>query len=85
MLTQLQKEILLCCEANGGIVTSAELTAAFGGRYYMNAAFHIGNAVRRMVANGSMIREKRGVFKIGTGVKPKTTAKAENQPELFES
>ena len=83
MLTQLQKEIVQCCEANGGTVTSAQLTAAFGGRYYANGAFHIGNAVRRMVANGSMISEKRGVFKVGRGSKPKPAAVDKNQTELF--
>lgn len=56
-----QHAILRWIRANGPI-TVQTATNVFGGHYYTNAAFHTGNTLRRMVANGSLVRVKRGVY-----------------------
>lgn len=44
--------------------TKKELVKAFSKYYFVNAPKHIGNIVMRMVKNGSLIRLKRGHYKI---------------------
>jgi len=78
MLTKLQKEILLCCQENGGTVTTAQLLGAFDSKFYSPTV--IGNAVATLVKAKELHKERAGVYSIWVGSKPVV-----EQNLLFES
>jgi len=77
MLTQLQKEIVQCCQENGGTVTTSQLLGAFNSKFYSPNV--IGNAVATLVKAKELHKDGKGVYSIGVGSKP-----VAEQPELFE-
>ena len=68
MLTKLQKEILLCCESNGGTIKTIQILGAFDSRIYSPNV--IGNAVETLVKAKELRKDGRGVYSIGVGTKP---------------
>jgi len=78
MLTQLQKEIVQCCEANGGTIKADQLLRSFDSRCYSPTV--IGNAVETLVKAKELHKDGKGVYSTSVGSKPVV-----EQPELFES
>jgi len=85
-LTPQQTQILQDARANGGTITKKQIVESYGRCYFHNGAKHLGEILSRMVNSGLLIREKPGVFTVGTGKKNKPSKEAEylaNQTTLF--
>lgn len=83
-MTQQQKQIIRAAQERGGRITKKEVVEMFGGNYYCNAAFHVGNILSRMVNAGLLVREKPGIFVIGSGKEKQVRSEViENQTTLF--
>lgn len=84
-MTQQQKQIIRAAQERGGRITKKEVVEMYGGSYYCGADNHLGAMLSRMVKAGLLVREKPGVFVVGSGkekqVKP--IAAIENQITLF--
>jgi len=76
MQTKLQKEILQCCEANGGTIKTSQLLGAFDSKFYSPTV--IGNAVETLVKAKELHKDGKGVYSISVGSKPVV-----EQPGLF--
>lgn len=46
-----------------GSITKKKLVELFGGSYYHNAEFYIGEILKRMVGGGMLERVERGVYR----------------------
>ena len=68
MLTKLQKEIVQCCQENGGTIKTSQLLGAFNSAYYGHTV--IGNALKALVREKELSKDGRGVYSIGVGTKP---------------
>ncbi|HAT81221.1 MAG TPA: hypothetical protein DCS17_07510 [Flavobacterium sp.] len=76
---------------NEATLSEINANVAFAQSYYHNAKLYVGQVLTRMVANGSVIRVKKGVFRLAT--KEETAQKKavsglynnsiENNPTLF--
>ena len=69
-LSNNQAEILRFVQANGGKATTTQVLEQFGSNYFCNAETHLGAVVGRMVNAGLLVRERRGVYALGSGKKP---------------
>lgn len=83
MPTPQQQAIRTLAREHGGTVTSKQVQEEFAHNYYDNAEQHLGRILARMVEANLLIREKPGVFRLGTGKKQKPATPAPAQPTLF--
>lgn len=81
-MTPEQKEILQWAKSVGGRFTKKDAVDALD-KYYYNGAKHVGDRLSRMVNAGLLVREKPGVFSVGTGTKAKPATIDTNQTALF--
>jgi len=66
-------------------VSKKEIVEEFGGLYFRNGSFHIGQRLSRMVNSKLLIRVRRGVFKVNKSpiLGTKKEVVAENQISMF--
>lgn len=66
-------------------ITMPQAVELIGGNLYANAAFHVGNVLRRMVERGWLVRVRRGCYSIPQKAPiPSRVCQATNLGELFE-
>ena len=75
----------LALESNDHTITMDDLEDSFGGNYYCNARFHLGQMMSRMIKSGEFVRIKKGVYKLNFApiVKTKNVNIDPNQSKLF--
>jgi hypothetical protein len=82
MLTPQQQAILALARENGGTLTSKQVHDKFIHNYHCNGEEHLGRMLARMVKANLLVRERPGVFRVGSGKKQKPVAPASG-PTLF--
>lgn len=79
-----KRAIIVAHVVQHGRITKSEAVQLVGSTYYCNADKHVGDILSRLVNVGVLIREKPGVFVVGSlSAKGKRSDGVKNHPELF--
>ncbi len=82
MKTDKRQILINYCKANKSITTSLA-NDLLKGHYYMNHEHYVSEILGRLVKSRVFIRESRGVYILGSGIKSKDQKMLENQTKLF--
>lgn len=78
-----QTIILNWALAHDGKITTKDANDLLARGYYCNGEHYVSMLLGRMVKNGRLIRDKRGHYKLGRGLKPADNIQNPKQKKLF--
>jgi len=82
MKTDRRQILINFCKENKSITTT-QANDLLKGCYYMNHEHYVSEILGRLVKSRIFIREKRGVYTLGSGIKSRSQQNDKDQIKLF--